>query len=101
MFQSGRKILHERGRGFFVLPNVFGFIFIVFAVLLRRAVLPLSYIQHIKRRKQVLVPYLGYVRTYRMLDGAWSFWHLEIACLHLIVWTVCFVPLFFLVRKRA
>ena len=33
-----------RGRGFFLLSKVFGFILIVFAVLLCRAVLPLLYI---------------------------------------------------------
>ena len=42
MFQSGRKLLHERGRGFYFLQEIFGFIFIVFAVLLYWAVLSLS-----------------------------------------------------------
>ena len=28
------------------------------------------------------------------LDGAWSSWHLQVACLHLVVWTVCPVPSF-------
>ena len=55
-----------RGRGFF--PFFFGFIFIVFAVLLCRAALCLSYNStystHIKRGKGL--PYLGYVRTYGM-----------------------------------
>ena len=47
---SDRKQLHERGRRFFFFPN---FIFIVFAVLLCRAVPSLLYIpvQHIKRGK--------------------------------------------------
>ena len=36
--ESGRKLLHERGRDFFP-PENLGFIFIVFAVLLGRAVL--------------------------------------------------------------
>ena len=45
VFRSGRKLVHERGRGFFFF-RIFGFIFIVFAVLLGRAVLSLSsYIQ--------------------------------------------------------
>ena len=51
VFQSGRKLLLETGRGFFFLSEIFGFMSIVFAVLLCRAVLSLSYIQHIKRRK--------------------------------------------------
>ena len=44
VFQSDRKLLHEGGRGFFP-PRIFNFIFIVFAVLLCRAVFSLSYIQ--------------------------------------------------------
>ena len=48
----------------FFLSDFFGFIFIVFAVLLCRAVLSLSYIQHITRRKHL--HYLGYVRAYGM-----------------------------------
>ena len=57
-----------RGRGLLFLPNFYGCIFIVFAVLLCRAVLSLSYrstySKHIKRGKGL--PYLGYVRTYGM-----------------------------------
>ena len=41
VFQSDRKIVHE-GTGIFFLSIFFGFIFIVFAVLLCRAVLSLS-----------------------------------------------------------
>ena len=51
VFQSGRKLLHERG-GIFLLSDFFGFIFKVLAVLLRRAVLSLSYIQHIYRKRK-------------------------------------------------
>ena len=35
------------------------------------------------------------------LDGTWSSWHLQIACLHLTVWTVCSVPFFLLVSERS
>ena len=59
---------YMRGRGIFLLSNCFGFIFIVFAVLLCRAVLSLSYCstysKHFRRGKGL--PYLGYVRTYGM-----------------------------------
>ena len=42
MFQSGRKLLYEKGRGFCFLSEFFGFVFIVFAGLPYRAVLSLS-----------------------------------------------------------
>ena len=66
VFQSDRKIFHE-GAGIFFLFDFFGFIFIVFAVLLCRAVLSLSYCsstysKHSKRGKGS--PDLGYVYTY-------------------------------------
>ena len=48
------------------------------------------------------------VRTYNtcgvhvgFLDGAWSSWHLQVACLHLIVGTVCSVPFFFLASESS
>ena len=41
VFRSGRAFFHERGRSFFV-SGIFGFISIVFTVLLCRAVLPIS-----------------------------------------------------------
>ena len=58
--------MSREGTGTFILSDFFGFIFIVYAVLLCAVLCVFSFvytstdIQHIKRQKQV--PYLGYVR---------------------------------------
>ena len=53
----------------------------------------------------------NYVRTYMLrpvcFPGAWSSWHLQVACLHLNCWTiyfttsVCYSNAFFLVSERS
>ena len=53
MFHSGRKILHEGTGILFVLSKTFGFIFMVIAVLLCRAVRSLAYIQQTHRNKEI------------------------------------------------
>ena len=62
----------------FSLNDFFGFILIVFAVLLCRPVLPsLLYIQLYPKIKYV--PCLGYVRTYRMRRSSWlPSWSMEL-----------------------
>ena len=69
VFQSGNKKFHE-GTGIlflFFLSELVGFIFIVFAVLLCRAVLSLSYIQQAYQKETVnTLLYLGYVRAHGM-----------------------------------
>ena len=66
---NGRKLIPGTREGRFFSFRIFGFIFIVFAVLLCRAGFSLSYIQHIARKKYL--PYLGYVRTYGMRRSGW------------------------------
>ena len=53
---------YMRGGGFFFLSNFFGFIYFVFAVLLWRAVISLSYIQQAHQNKKMIT--LPGVRTY-------------------------------------
>ena len=89
----------------------FGFVFIVLSLsyLVHPAYQSIS--KHIKAyqvsKEENKYPTWGmHVRTacgvrIVFLDGAWSFWHLQIACLHQIVWTVCSAQFFFLASKRS
>ena len=58
--QAENNYIHEGGRGFFFLSEFFGFIFIVFAVMLCHAVLSLSYI-YIKKKISTLPGVCKYV----------------------------------------
>ena len=104
-FQSGRTLLLERGRFFFLSG-----ISVSFSLFLRcwYAVLCFLFRRYSISNEGNKYPALGmYVRTacgvrVIFLDGAWSSWHLQIACLHLIVWTVCSVTRYILLpRERA
>ena len=102
VFQSGRKLLHERGRAFVFLSEFFGSIFIVFAVLLLcRAVLSLSCIPVRTRtisKEQNKYPIPGvctyvrhprrepYVASEQFSPEAWrpDSWHYQVASLQLL-----------------
>ena len=103
--QAESKYMREGG-GICFLCKMFGFIFTVLRRCCGNAVLPLSYMQHTKEVSSTLPGVCTYARTVcgvrlLFLDGAWSSWHLQIACLHPFVWAVCSVPFFFLVSERS
>ena len=85
-----QKVTTRAGTGIFFRSEFFGFIFIVFAVLLCRGH-AFSFVHTAYQKKQISSPTWGlYVRTacgvrVVFLNGAWSSWHLQIPCLHLII----------------